>query len=52
MTYLKGKEKAVIDAMLASLGEKEAEQIRIKLAAAEAKINHEGQATIDWTKEH
>jgi hypothetical protein len=51
VTCLKGKEKAVIDAMLASLGEIEAEQTRIKLTAAEAKMNHEGQATIDWTKE-
>ena len=48
---MKGKKKTAKDAMLASVGVEEAKQFRIKLAAAEAKMNKKGQATTDWSKE-
>ena len=48
---LKGKGKEKIEAVLQSLGEDEAEQIRVKLEAVEAKSNKEGLAMLDLTKD-
>ena len=48
---LKGKGKEKIEAVLQSLGEDEAEQIRIKLEAVEAKSNKEELVMLDLTKD-
>ena len=51
VAYLKGKGKEKIEAVLQSLGEDEAEQIRIKLEAVEAKSNKEELVMLDLTKD-